>query len=160
MNKILIPALAIISMTTMGGVSAEARTRGHVFTGHTSGGVGVTQSRRVTRSGGDVSAARSLQTSTGRGYEARRTVDREPGSVHAERSFQTNNGRGITMDRSASWGDGAYHGDVTHTTNSGKTVGRSTSMTGNGDGTADATITRTHADGSTHTVTGTVTRNP
>ncbi len=131
MHKFLITALLATAATALPMSAAQARTHGHVAAGHTASGVGVVHARSVTR---------------------------EPGAVSAHRTTQTSNGRGITTDRTASHGDGAYQCAVTHTTNNGKTFGRSTSATGNGDGTADATMTRTRADGTTRTVSGTITR--
>jgi hypothetical protein len=102
----------------------------------------------------------SVQGSGGRGYVSSRSIDRQPGSVSANRSVQTNSGRGVTSTRSASAADGTYTGGATHTLNNGESFGRSTTATANGDGTASYSTTRNRVDGSSATVSGTVTRTP
>jgi hypothetical protein len=102
----------------------------------------------------------SVQGSGGRGYFASRSIARQPGSVSAGRTLQTNAGRGITSARSANWGDGNYSGGATHVTNNGTSFGRSTNITNNGDGTASYSATRNRIDGSSASVSGTVSRNP
>lgn len=102
----------------------------------------------------------SVQGSRGRGYVASRSIDREPGSVSANRSVQTNSGRGLSSTRSASVADGTYASGATHMLNNGQSFGRSTTATANGDGTASFSTTRNRIDGSSATVSGTVTRTP
>lgn len=102
----------------------------------------------------------SVQGPGGRGYVAARSIDREPGSVSVHRGIQTNSGRGISSDRSASFADGTYTGGATHTLNNGASFGRSTTATANDDGTASFSTTRNRIDGSSATVSGTVTRTP
>jgi hypothetical protein len=102
----------------------------------------------------------SVQGSGGRGYVASRWAVREPGSVSANRSIQTNSGRGVTSSRSRSVADGTYTGGATHTFNNGESFGRSTTAIANGDGTASFSTTRNRIDGTSATVSGTVSRSP
>jgi hypothetical protein len=64
----------------------------------------------------------------------------------------------VASNRNASWGDGAYHGGASRTFNNGASANRSTNVVNNGDGTVSYDHSRTGYDGSTRSVSGTVTR--
>jgi hypothetical protein len=100
----------------------------------------------------------SVQGARGHGYVHSRDVSRQPGAISVSRGTQTNSGRGVASNRHANWGDGAYHGGATRTYNNGASAGRSTNIVNNGDGTVSYDHARTGYDGSTRSVSGTVTR--
>lgn len=98
----------------------------------------------------------SVQGSAGRGFVASGSASRQPGSTSVTRGIQTNSGAGVSTNRNASWGNGSYSGGATHTLNNGDSFGRSTSVTDNGDGTANYSTTHTGVSGQSTTVSGTV----
>ena len=100
----------------------------------------------------------SVQGARGHGYVHNRDVRRQPGAISVSRGTQTNSGRGVASNRNASWGDGAYHGGASRTFNNGVSASRSTNVVDNHDGTVSYDHSRTGYDGSTRSVTGTVTR--
>jgi hypothetical protein len=100
----------------------------------------------------------SVQGARGHGYAHSRDVSRQPGAFSVSRGTQTNSGRGVASNRNANWGDGAYHGGATRTFNNGASASRSTSVVDNHDGTVSYDHARTEYDGSTRSVSGTVTR--
>ena len=100
----------------------------------------------------------SVQGAGGHGYFRARTVNRHENGVSVRRNFQTNSGAGMVTNRRASWGDGVYTGNATHTFNNGASFGRATTVTGNGNGTANYITTRTGLDGHSVTRSGTISR--
>ena len=99
-----------------------------------------------------------VQGPGGHGYVHNRDVSRQPGAISVSRGTQTHSGRGVASNRSAAWGDGAYHGGATRTFNNGASASRATNVVDNGDGTVSYDHSRTGYDGSTRSVSGTVTR--
>jgi hypothetical protein len=99
-----------------------------------------------------------VQGARGHGYVHSRNVSRQPGALSVSRGTQTNSGRGVASHRSASWGEGAYHGGATRTFDNGASASRSTDVVDNHDGTVSYDHSRTGYDGSTRSVSGTVTR--
>lgn len=100
----------------------------------------------------------SVQGARGHGYVHSRNVSRQPGAISVSRGTQTNSGRGVASSRSANWDDGAYQSGATRTFNNGASATRSTSVVDNGDGSVSYGHSRTGYDGSTRSVSGTVTR--
>ncbi len=100
----------------------------------------------------------NVQGARGHGYVHSRSVSRQLGAISVSRGTQTNSGRGVASDRSASWGEGAYHGGATRTFDNGASASRSTNVVDNHDGTVSYDHSRTGYDGSTRSVSGTVTR--
>jgi len=100
----------------------------------------------------------SVQGARGHGYVHSRNVSRQPGAISVSRGTQTHSGRGVASNRNANWGDGAYHGGATRTYNNGASASRATDIVNNGDGTVSYDYARTGYDGSTRSVSGTVTR--
>lgn len=100
----------------------------------------------------------SVQGARGHGYVYSRDVSRQPGAMSVSRATHTNAGRGVASSRSANWGDGAYQSGATRTFNNGVSASRSTSLVDNGDGSVSYDHSRTGYDGSTRSVSGTVTR--
>ncbi|CAN5556180.1 hypothetical protein BH10PSE4_BH10PSE4_31850 [soil metagenome] len=100
----------------------------------------------------------SVQGARGHGYVRSRNVSRQPGAISVSRGTQTNSGRGVASSRNASWGDGVYQSGGTRTFNNGASASRSTDVVNNGDGTVSYDQSRTGYDGSTRSVSGTVTR--
>ena len=100
----------------------------------------------------------SVQGARGHGYVHSRNVSRQPGAISVSRGTQTNSGRGVTSNRDATWGDGAYQSGATRTFNNGASVSRSASVVDNGDGSVSYDHSRTGYDGSTRSVSRTVTR--
>ena len=100
----------------------------------------------------------SVQGARGHGYVHSRDVSRQPGAISVSRGTQTNSGRGVTGTRGATWGDGAFSSGATRTFNNGASASRNTDVVNNGDGTISYDHARTGYDGSTRSVSGTVTR--
>lgn len=94
-----------------------------------------------------------------RGAEAGRTVDRAPGSTVVQRGVTGRNGRGVSTTRATTWGDGSVTNDMQRNYANGETVTRSGSVVANGDGSVDATRTRTGVGGNTQSGWSTVYRS-
>lgn len=159
MYKVVLSLAALTAGLVATAVPAEAQVRrGHTASVQGARGHGYTQWRSASRQRGSATISRGLQTNNGRGYEASRSRNYGPGHYSSNRSVQANNGRGMTNSRDASWGDGTYNGSHTIAANDGRTRNRTTSATNNGDGTASYSSTLSRANGSSHTVSGTVPR--
>jgi hypothetical protein len=100
----------------------------------------------------------SVQGARGHGYAHSRDVSRRPGAISVSRGTQTHSGRGVASERAASWSDGVYQSGASRTFNNGASASRSTNVVNNGDGTVGYDHARTGYDGSTRSVSGTVTR--
>lgn len=94
-----------------------------------------------------------------RGAEAGRTVDRGPGSTSVRREATGRYGRGVSGTRDTTWGDGRLTNEVQRTYANGATVRRSGSVVANGDGSIDASRTRTGVAGNTQSGWSTVYRS-
>lgn len=158
MYKHVLSLAALAAGMVVAAVPADAQVRrGHVAVARGPAG-GAVQWRSAAREPGSATIRRGLQTRDGRGYRHSRSREYGPGHYSADRSTQFNNGRGATTSRDASWGDGNFNGSRTTTLNNGNSFGRTTSATGNGDGTANYSTTFTGPQGASRTVSGTVQR--
>ena len=158
MFKHVVSLAALVAGMMVATVPADAQVRrGHVAAVRGPAG-GAVQWRSAVRDPGSATIRRGLQTRDGRGYRHSRRRDYGPGYYSADRSTQLNNGRGATTSRDASWGDGSFNGSRTTTLNNGNSFGRTTSATGNGDGTANYSTTFSGPQGASRTVSGTVQR--
>lgn len=128
MHPLFVPIVTAAGLVLLA-APAEARSHGHV---------------------------RSVQGPLGHGYVQSRSVNRQPGSAAVTRSLQTNSGRGYVSTRNRAVDDGVYTGGRTTVLNDGKSFGRSTTATGNGDGTANYTTSFTGPNGATGSISGTV----
>jgi hypothetical protein len=145
----LLPATPAEAQVRRGhAVSVQGPYRGYVRAG------------RVERGPGYRSADRTIQTRRGYGASSSKDASWGPGHYSRDVSRQTNSGRGYTSSRDANWGDGSYQGGRSVTTNNGTSFGRSTSVTGNGDGTASYDYNRTRADGTTVSRSDTIVPRP
>ncbi len=98
----------------------------------------------------------SVQGANGRGGIVTTSVTRSGGTVSSARSLQTNRGYGGTTIRSRSRSDGVYQGSRTTTTNNGASFGRNTTATANGNGSVGVISTRTGPKGRSSTVSATL----
>lgn len=121
---------------------------------------GYTRASRVDRGPGYRSVDRGFRTRSGHGGYSSKDASWGPGHYSRDVTRQSRSGRGHDVSRDAAWGDGSYQGSRTVTTNGGNSFGRSTSVTGNGDGTANYNYNRTRRDGSTVSRSGTVGPRP
>ncbi|WP_239019723.1 hypothetical protein [Sphingomonas suaedae] len=161
--KHLLPLAALAASTaaiTLPATPAEAQVRRGKVVSVQTPYRGYVRGSRVERGPGYRSVDRGVRTRSGRGAYSSTDASWGPGYYNRDTTRQTRSGYGHSVSRDANWGDGRYQGGRTVTTNAGNSFGRSTVVTGNGDGTANYDYNRTRRDGSTVSHSGTVGPRP